>query len=597
MGRLGEVVGSDPAISTFRRVWPYVHPHRRTIYTGVACMFVVAAAGLCGPWVVGEVIDTLNDQGRYPVAHLIAVFGGAVGVEILAGAIRNRLMHVAGQRFVLQIRKDAYAALQRLSFSFFDKGSTGDAMSRLSSDVDAIENMLVHGTDNIIVNVLRVIGIIAMLVYLDWRIALAVAVPAPFIALAVVVFGSRVRKRSREVRDQLGRLNAKLQENIAGIRVIKSFAAEEREYEVVCAKSDDYAERSIRLIRMWTAFYPTMEVVAAGGFVMTILVGAWLVEQGAFTTGGMVKAFGLLMMFYGPIHTLSHINETIQRALAAGDRVFELMNSEPDVTDAEDAIELEAVRGKVELRHVSLQYSEGVEVLRDVSIVAEPGECVALVGRSGAGKTSIINLIPRFYDPVEGAVLVDDIDVRRLRVASLRRNVALVLQDTFLFDTTIRENITYARPDATDEEVVAAARAAHAAEFIESFEEGYDTVVGERGVRLSGGQKQRIAIARAVLADPRILILDEATSSVDTESEVLIHQALDSLIAGRTTIIIAHRLSTVRNADKIVVLDDGRVAEQGKHDELMAKGGLYSRMCDLQFVLADTHPGSFADAS
>jgi len=580
-GTFGMETRQKPA-SSFRRAWSYARPYRWTIAAGFVCMAIVALAGLVPPLIIGRVVDDLG-AGRFDrTGTYVLMLIGLFVAEGLFSGVRNRLMHVAGEWFVLRIRSDAYRSVQRLSLSYFEQNTTGDIMSRLSGDVDAIEDMLVHGTDDILVNAIRFVGITGMLIYLDWRIALAVALPAPFIALGLFTFAKRIRKTYRLVRDQLGDLNAKLQDNITGIRVIKGFAAEGRESELFEGKSLDYANRRISLIRLWTVFYPAMEFLGGLGFVAVIWVGARLIQSGEFSAGDLVATFAYVMQFYGPIHTFSRINETIQRALAAADRVFELMDAQPDVSDREGAHELDRVRGKVEFRNVGFRYASGGEVLRDVSFVAESGECVALVGRSGAGKTSVINLVPRFYDPI-----VDDIDVRDVVSASLRRNVAMVLQDTFLFNGTVRENIAYARPGATDAEIAAAARIANAHEFIEGLESGYDTEIGERGVKLSGGQKQRMSIARAVLADPRILILDEATSSVDTESELLIHEALEKLIQGRTTFIIAHRLSTVQKADKIIVLEEGRIVEEGNHQALLAKGGAYARMCDMQFALAE----------
>jgi len=565
----------------------YIRPYRVPVTAGVICMVIVTACRLTPPLLIGGITDALVAARFGDIPGYVTAVAAVLAGECLFGGVRNRLMHVAGEWFVFGIRADAYKAAQRLSISYFEQNTTGDTMSRLSGDVDAIEDALVHGTDHVIVNVLTFFGIAGILIWLDWRIALAVAAPAPLIAAGMFTFAKRIRRTYREVRDQLGELNAKLQDNISGIRVIKAFSAEGREYDSFSAKSRDYTDRRIRLVKLWTLFYPTMEFAAGMGYVSVVLVGSWLMQNTSFSVGNLVTTMAYVMMFYGPIRTFARINEVIQRALAAGDRVFELMDAQPDVKNREGAIDMGQARGKVELRGVDFHYATGGEVLTDVSVVAEPGQCVALVGRSGAGKTSIINLIPRFYDPIKGAVLVDDVDVRDVTCASLRKNVALVLQDTFLFNATVRDNVAYARPGATDEEIVAAARAANAHEFILELEHGYDTEVGERGVKLSGGQKQRMSIARALLADPRILILDEATSSVDTESETLIHQALDELIKGRTTFIIAHRLSTVQKADKIVVLDGGKVVEEGDHATLLARSGVYTRMCNMQFALAE----------
>jgi len=572
---------------TFQRLLAYILPYKRIVLAGFFFMVLMACCQLAPPLVIGHLIDDLQARvfGRISLqmACLLVLMAG----EGLFGGLRNRLMHIAGEWFVLKIRKDAYEALQRLSLSYFERSTTGDIMSRLSGDVEVLENMLVHGTDDIIVNLFRFFGIAGLLVYLDWRLALAVAVPAPVIGVSVYWFGKWIRKRYREVRDELGELNAKLQDNISGIRVIKAFATEEREYEEFSKKSLTYAEKRIRLIKMWTFFYPAIEFVAGVGLLIVIGVGAKLIQAREMTPGEMVAGFAYVMQFYGPIRSLSRINEIVQRALAAAERVFEVMDTVPDVVDTEDAADITEMQGRVWFDEVHFHYATGSEVLSGVSFQASPGTCVALVGHSGAGKTSIINLIPRFYDPVKGTVLIDGQDVRRLKKSSLRRHIAIVLQDTFLFNGTVKENIAYARPEAPEEEIYSVSKAAHAHEFVVQMPEGYDTQIGERGVKLSGGQKQRLAIARALLADPRILILDEATSSVDTESELLIHDALETLIEGRTTFIIAHRLSTVQKADRILVLEEGRVVEEGRHQELLDRGGHYAKMCHMQFALGD----------
>jgi len=573
--------------ASLRKVWAYIRPYRLQIAIAVVCMVLLVPCQLAGPLLVGRLIDELNAR-RFDRLQLFAgIFLGLTAGGVVLGAIRNRMMRIAGQHFILRIRADAYDATQRLSISHFENTTTGDVMARLSGDVEQIENVLVSATDDIVVQSLRLIGVVIILFWLDWRVTLAAAAPIPILVFGMVVFAKRIRKMFRALRDMFGVLNAKMQENVTGIRVIRAFCSEQREFTSFMAKSTDYANQAIRLIRMSTVFYPTMEFTAGLGFVGVLFVGSRLIARGEFTTGEMVATFGYVMQFYGPVHAFSRINETIQRALAAADRVFELMSAEKDVPERPDAAELPELQGRVEFRDVHFRYSSGAEVLSGVNILAEPGQCVALVGRSGAGKTSIINLIPRFYDPTEGAVLIDGHDARALRVAWLRRNTAMVLQETFLFNASVRENIAYARPDVSDAEVLAAATAAHADGFIAALPEGYATVIGERGVKLSGGQKQRLAIARALLADPRILVLDEATSSVDTESEVLIHEALRRLIEGRTTFIVAHRLSTVQRADKIIVLDEGIVVEEGTHRDLLARGGLYAQMCDMQFALGD----------
>ncbi|MBC7288733.1 MAG: ABC transporter ATP-binding protein, partial [Armatimonadetes bacterium] len=374
-------------------------------------------------------------------------------------------------------------------------------------------------------------------------------------------------------------------ESITGIQVVKAFGREEYELSQFRQVSKEYFDISVKGIWLWTTFFPFLGFLTSMGMVFVVWAAGLMTRTGAATVGDLVVFIGELQQFYHPVGALLRVHNEFNRALAALARIFQLLDEQPEVVEAPDAIELTDVKGKVEILNVSFRYPTGELVLKNVTVVAEPGEVVAIVGRSGAGKTSLVSLIPRFYDPQEGEVRIDGIDIRRVTLASLRAQIGMVLQETFLFDGTVKENIRYGRLDATDEEIIEAARAAYADEFIQGLPDGYDTVIGERGVRLSGGQRQRIAIARALLKNPRILILDEATSLVDTEAEQKIQAALENLMKGRTTFVIAHRLSTVRNADKIVVIDEGEVVEQADHQTLMERGGLYADMYMRQFQL------------
>jgi len=498
------------------------------------------------------------------------------------------IRHALGERFILDLRVRLYAYLQRLSLSFFERTSTGELMSRVTNDVNALEHFVTHGSALTIVDLLRLVGAAVVLFLLDWRLALAVLLPVPVLAVALRYFNTRVRPIYRRVRDRLGDINARLQDSLSGIRVIQAFGQEERELERFAAESENYYRARVQGIRYWSTFFPAMRFVASLGTAIVLGVGAAMVVRGEMSLGTMVAFLSYITSFYQPINRLTEIDNVFQQAIAAGERIFELLDATSDIEDAPDAMELSHVRGEVAFHNVSFRYGTGDEVLRDVTFEMKPGEMVALVGPSGAGKTSIANLLCRFYDPTQGRITLDGHDLRKVKLASLRRQVAVVLQDTFLFNTTIRENLLYGKPDATEEELIAAAKAAYAHDFIMALPEGYDTEIGERGVKLSGGQKQRLALARAILADPRILILDEATSSVDAEAEYLIQQALESVLEGRTALVIAHRLSTIRNADKIIALEEGRIIEVGDHHELMQRGGLYSQLYRRQLELAAT---------
>ena len=569
-------------------------PHWPKVAVSVLAMVLGTAADLYPPIVTKRIFDDVLTKGRHELlVPLAGILIGCFAASALFGAVRMAVMHILGQRMVYDLRREAHQHLHGLSLSYFEGTSTGDIMSRLSNDVGAVEDMVVHGTDTVITDAMRVIGTMGIMVYFAWKLSLLALLPLPFFVPAVLLFARRIRPYYRRVRDQLGEINAHLQENITGIRVVKAFAREGHEEELFDRESREYVRAAVRGIRMWATFFPVMGFVTALSVVAVTYFGARGVMLNAegMTTGTIVMFLGYMMGFYGPVRNLMNVYNVINRALASLARIFELFDTQPQVEDRPDAQELPAIEGRVALEQVSFSYNGGEQVLAGVDISAEPGQTVAIVGRSGAGKTSIINLIPRFYDPSEGRVVVDGRDVRAVTQASLRRQTGMVLQDTFLFNDTVAGNIRYGRLDATEDEVIAAAKAANAHDFIMSdLPEGYDTQIGERGVKLSGGQKQRLAIARALLADPRILILDEATSSVDTEAEREIQAALEWLMRNRTTFVIAHRLSTIRNADQIVVLESGTIVERGRHQELMAANGLYREMYERQFQFDEPEP-------
>ncbi len=561
-------------------------PHWPKVLVGATAMVLGSLAGLAPPYITGRLIvdGVMRDQQYHLLPQYIGLLIGAFFAATLLNAIRMNVMHILGQRFVYDLRVKLYAHLQRLSLSYFESNETGDIMSRVSNDVNTVEDMVVHGTDEVVSNILTIVGTIIILMYMNWRLALTGLWPLPIFVVSLIIFARYIRPLYRKIRDDLGDINAELQENIAGISVVKAFGREEHELERFRSWSHEYYQANVRAIWLWTTFFPFI------GF-LTSLSSVGVLWYGAGPS------------FYGPVGGLIRIYDMFNRALAALARIFQIFDEVPEIEDAPDAVALEQVAGDVLLEGVSFKYRTGEVVLKDITVHAEPGETVALVGRSGAGKTSVINLIPRFYDPLEGRVLVDGHDVREVTQQSLRQHIALVLQETFLFSGTAKANIGYGRTflfsgtakanigygrlDATDEEIIAAANAANAHQFIMELPDEYETQIGERGVKLSGGQKQRIAIARAILADPRILILDEATSLVDTEAEQEIQQALEGLMKGRTVFVIAHRLSTVRNADKIVVIEGGEIAEEADHETLMEQNGLYAEMYQRQFNLED----------
>jgi len=426
----------------------------------------------------------------------------------------------------------------------------------------------------------------AILLVLDVRLALLVMIPIPILVVSFRYYNTRIRPVYRQVRKRLGVLNAKLQDSLSGISVIQAFGREEEEQERFVAESENYYHARVKGIRYWSTFFPAMRFVAALGIVTVLGAGTVMVVKGELSLGTLVAFLSYITAFYQPINRLTEVDNIFQEAIAAGERIFELMDEKSELKETPDPVAFGSIQGDISFHHVYFRYGNGDDVLQDVSFKISPGEVAALVGPSGAGKTSIANLLCRFYDPTRGKVTVDGHNLRSVRLADLRHQVGVVLQDIFLFNTTIRENLLYGKPAAVEDEIVSAAKTAFAHDFIMALPDGYDTEIGERGVKLSGGQKQRIALARAILSDPRILILDEATSSVDAEAEYLIQQALESVLKGRTAIVIAHRLSTIRNADRIIALAGGKVVEMGKHQELLDKGGLYSQLYYRQMELS-----------
>ena len=594
-----------------RRLFRYLAPYWKQLVLTATLLVLLTVFELLPPLFQKQIVDEVI--GTRDLSRLGVLIAGLVGVYALIQVANSGdlyMRHALGQRFIFDLRVRLYSYLQRLSLSFFERTSTGELMSRVTNDVNALENFVTHGTSFMAVDLMRLMGTAIILFFLEWRLALLVLIPVPILAIGMRWFNTRVRSVYRRVRDRLGDINAKLQDNLAGIQVIQAFGREANELERFTAESQRYYEARVRGIRYWSSFFPAMYFIASLGSVLVLGVGAVMVVRGQLSLGSMVAFLSYVVSFYQPIRRLTEIDNVFQEAIAAGERIFELLDEVPEIEDTPDAVALPRLRGEVRFQDVHFRYgtaSVGAsgtiapqvgnlpqaepEVLHDVEFHIAPGEVVALVGPSGAGKTSIANLLCRFYDPIQGQVTVDGYDLRRVQIKSLRRQIAVVLQDTFLFNTTVRENLLYGKPDAGEEEMIAAAQAAYAHDFIMALPQGYDTEIGERGVKLSGGQKQRLALARAILADPRILILDEATSSVDAEAEYLIQQALDEVLKGRTALVIAHRLSTIRNADKIIALEGGRIREVGDHQELLSRGGLYSQLYRRQIELAAVGEG------
>jgi subfamily B ATP-binding cassette protein MsbA len=573
-------------VQVLKRLFLLLSPYWKTII--ISALLLVARAGLelVPPLIQREIIDeVISARNLSYLGILITALIGAYALNQLVHIGDNYVRHSLGEKFILDLRVRLYAYLQKMSLSFFERTSTGELMSRVTNDLSALENFVTHGSALTAVDFMRLVGGATILFVLDWRLAALVMLPVPILALAFRHYNTKIRPVYRRVRARLGDINAKLQDNLSGIRVIQAFAREDIEYKRFSTESERYYRARVKGIRYWSIFFPIIRFFGAMGAVIVLGVGSIMVVKDQLSIGTLVAFIAYIASIYDPINRLTEVDNIFQEAIAAGERIFELLDETLEVKDAPDAIELPIIQGEMVFDRVHFRYGSGDQVLHAISFKIAPGEVVALVGPSGAGKTSIANLICRFYDPVEGQVTIDGYNLRNIKLNSLRRQVAVVLQDSFLFNNTVAENLQYGKPDATEDELIAAARAANAHDFIIQLPDGYDTEIGERGVKLSGGQKQRLALARAILADPRILILDEATSSVDAEAEYLIQQALERILKNRTALVIAHRLSTIRNADKIIVLNCGRIVETGNHEELMLHGGLYSQLYQRQMEL------------
>jgi len=571
-------------LSLAKRVFAYIKPYKGRLTAGIISMLLHSFFTLFFFNVFHNLINTIIEEvstGEKGLESLSWIALSMILVYFLKGVTnygQTYLTSYVAQKAVRDIRADLYAHLQSLSLSFYNKNKTGEMISRLTNDVGILENAIINGAIGVFYQSIVLIAGIFYLVYLNSRLSLLLLVMLPVIAVIMKNFNIKIRQVSRRVQIKIADISDVIQETLSAVRVVKSFGREEYEYQRFQMENEENFRARIKNAQYDAILSPFIEFIAAIAFTAILWYGGYEVYNGRMNPAALITYFTILLAIAQPLRSLSKLSTTIQQALAASERIFETIDIHVHIEEKEDAEVLAEVQGKVSFEDVSFAYKEGEEVLKDINLEVEPGEVVALVGPSGAGKTTLVDLIFRFYDPVQGTIYIDDRDIRDLKLASLREHIGIVPQENVLFSGTIRDNIAYGDLSATDEEIIAAAKAANAHDFIMNFPDQYDTIVGERGVGLSGGQRQRIAIARAILKDPEILILDEATSALDAESEALVQNALEKLMVNRTTFIIAHRLSTIKNADTIVVLDKGRIVEMGDHDSLMSKRGIYCKL-------------------
>lgn len=568
---------------SLKKLIELLQPHRRRLSVAVACMVGVSGLMALLAYLIKPAMDEIFVKKDLQMLRIVpAVFLAVSLLKAFCQWGSDYYLQSTGLRVVAALRQKLYDHIQDMPLSFFDHTSTGVLMSRITSDVNEIQQGVTKAIAGIVRDSLTVVALLFVVFYQNWRLAIAATIVLPVAFYPVFRFGSRLRKLAKRRQESFGDLNVILHETFTGSRIVKAFTMEAYEKRRFAGNNEQVLGYNLKSLRIGTLSSPLMEFIGAIGITAVLWYGGYQVITGASTPGTFFSFMGAILMLYRPVKSISKVNNILQKAIASTIRVYEILDLKRDLNEAENALELPEVRGTVELREVRFAYDQKI-ILDGIHLEAHPGEVIALVGSSGGGKTTLANLIPRFYDVLSGAVLIDGHDVRDLTLQSLRRQIAIVTQQSFLFNDTAWNNIAYGDPSKNDEAIIEAARAAYAHDFIEKLPNGFDTVIGEQGVMLSGGQRQRICIARALLKNAPILILDEATSSLDSESEQEVQRALENLMVGRTTFVIAHRLSTIQFADRILVISGGRIVEQGTHGSLLAANGEYRRLYDIQY--------------
>lgn len=570
------------------RLIKYAKPYWHLLIIAGISMLAITAINLLGPWLIQDLISILtndfNESSMKPIRNIAIILAGTYILKIIFRFLSNYLSHKAAWSLVADMRVRIYDHLQKLSLRYYQDKQTGQLMSRTTNDTATFETLIAHAVPELVSNILIVAGVAFILFFMNVYLALLTLIPIPFLAYGSWLFAKKVRPNFRKAQSNLAELNATLQDNISGMKEIQIFNQQPQEKSRIKKSAYSYAAAILHALKLSAIFHPTVEAVSSLGTVIVVAFGGWMALHGSIEVSEIVGFLLYLSLFYQPISTLARVTEDLQQSIAGADRVFEVLDTDPDIKDDPGAENIKECKGEIVFEDVTFNYVPSVPVLQNVSFTAKPGKMLALVGPTGVGKTTVISLIARFYEPVSGNIYLDGKDTKNITLSSLRNQISIVLQDIFLFNGTVAENIAYGCKTASTDEIINAAKTARAHEFIMEMPEGYDTVIGERGVKLSGGQKQRLSIARAVLRDTPILIFDEATAAVDVETEAKIQQAIQELSKNRTIVVVAHRLSTVKRADKILVIHDGKIAESGNHDELIAYNGLYKQLCDVQFA-------------
>ncbi len=570
-------------MKNIKRIFQLLIPYKIPLLYGSLLLVLASVTNLIVPLFVKELVDVVMVQKNLDLLNKMAwMIGFVFLLQMIFSTAHNYLYDVTEKRVITDFRKMIFEHLHKLSLSFFVKRRTGEIVSRMTNDVSTVEGVVTDLPATVLQQSIRLFGGIVIIIYMNWRLTFMILVLAPILVLFAKVFGKKLKNLSKEIQDKLAVCTTVLEENVSGIQVVKSFVRQKLEINRFSDAVEESFETAKKRVKISAFFGPTIGFIAFSTALVLLWYGGKEVIQGSISPGDLIAFILYATIIAGPMGSFARLYTRIQEGLGASERIFEILDTEPEIKDINHAKPLPTIKGKVEIKNLEFHYREDQPVLRGINFSANPGEMVALVGPSGAGKTTFVQLLHRFYDPTKGDILVDGLNIKEVQLSSYCQQIGLVPQETLLFGGTIEENIRYAKPESSREEIVDAAKSANAHAFIEECPEGYQTIVGEKGIRLSAGQRQRIAIARAILKNPHILILDEATSSLDNESEKLIQEALERLMEGKTSFVIAHRLSTIHNADKIIVMDRGEIVETGTHETLMEKKGLYHYLYTLK---------------